>query len=116
MEVKVPDIGDFKDVPVISILVAVGDEVAEEQPLIELESDKATMEVPSPAAGRIAAIAVKPGDRVSEGALILRLEVAAGAATGEVEPRNTDSGYGGRGGPTDVPAAPQPAPAVVPAS
>ena len=53
MEVKVPDIGDFKDVPVISILVAVGDEVAEEQPLIELESDKATMEVPSPAAGRI---------------------------------------------------------------
>ena len=115
MEVKVPDIGDFKDVPVISILVAVGDEVAEEQPLIELESDKATMEVPSPAAGRIAAIAVKPGDRVSEGALILRLE-AAGAATGEVEPRNTDSGYGGRGGPTDAPAAPQPAPAAVPAS
>ena len=116
MEVKVPDIGDFKDVPVISILVAVGDEVAEEQPLIELESDKATMEVPSPAAGRIAAIAVKPGDRVSEGALILRLEEAAGAATGEVEPRNTDSGYGGRGGPTDAPAAPQHAPAVVPAS
>ena len=116
MEVKVPDIGDFKDVPVISILVAMGDEVAEEQPLIELESDKATMEVPSPAAGRIAAIAVKPGDRVSEGALILRLEEAAGAATGEVEPRNTDSGYGGRGGPTDAPAAPQHAPAVVPAS
>lgn len=116
MEVKVPDIGDFKDVPVISILVAVGDEVAQEQPLIELESDKATMEVPSPAAGRIAAIAVKPGDRVSEGALILRLEEAAGAATGEVEPRNTDSGYGGRGGPTDAPAAPQHAPAVVPAS
>ena len=115
MEVKVPDIGDFKDVPVISILVAVGDEVAEEQPLIELESDKATMEVPSPAAGRIAAIAVKPGDRVSEGALILTLE-AAGAATGAVEPRNTDSGYGGRGGPTDAPAAPQPAPAAVPAS
>ena len=56
MEVKVPDIGDFKDVPVISILVAVGDEVAEEQPLIELESDKATMEVPSPAVGRIAAV------------------------------------------------------------
>ena len=81
MEVKVPDIGDFKDVPVISILVAVGDEVAEEQPLIELESDKATMEVPSPAAGRIAAIAVKPGDRVSEGALILTLE-AAGTGPG----------------------------------
>ena len=121
MEVKVPDIGDFKDVPVISILVAVGDEVAEEQPLIELESDKATMEVPSPAAGRVTAIAVKPGDRVSEGALILTLEAAGagadkGAGTGEVEPRNTDSGYGGRGGPTDAPAAPQPAPAAVPAS
>ncbi|PAU95468.1 dihydrolipoyl dehydrogenase [Paracoccus salipaludis] len=118
MEVKVPDIGDFKDVPVISILVAVGDEVAEEQPLIELESDKATMEVPSPAAGRIAAIAVKPGDRVSEGALILTLEAAGtGPGAGEVEPRSTDSGYGGRGGPADAPAAPQPAPAAaVPAS
>ncbi|MGN7870906.1 dihydrolipoyl dehydrogenase [Paracoccus sp. 22332] len=118
MEVKVPDIGDFKDVPVISILVAVGDEVAEEQPLIELESDKATMEVPSPAAGRIAAIAVKPGDRVSEGALILTLEAAGtGPGAGEVEPRSTDSEYGGRGGPADAPAAPQPAPAAaVPAS
>ncbi|CAM4066513.1 dihydrolipoyl dehydrogenase [Paracoccus yeei] len=119
MEVKVPDIGDFKDVPVISILVAVGDEVAQEAPLIELESDKATMEVPSPAAGRVTAIAVKEGDKVSEGSLILTLEAAGadkGAGTGEVEPRNRDSGYGGRGGPTDAPAAPQPAPAVVPAS
>ena len=119
MEVKVPDIGDFKDVPVISILVAVGDEVAQEAPLIELESDKATMEVPSPAAGRVTAIAVKEGDKVSEGSLILTLEAAGadkGAGTGEVEPRNRDSGYGGRGGPTDAPAAPQPAPAAVPAS
>ena len=80
MEVKVPDIGDFKDVPVISLLVAVGDEVTKEQPLIELESDKATMEVPSPAAGKVASIAVKVGDKVSEGALILVLE-GAGAAT-----------------------------------
>ena len=53
MDVKVPDIGDFTDVPVISILVSVGDTVAEEDPLIELESDKATMEVPSPAAGTV---------------------------------------------------------------
>ena len=52
IEVKVPDIGDFKDVPVISILVAVGDTVAAEDPLIELESDKATMEVPSPVSAR----------------------------------------------------------------
>ena len=80
MEVKVPDIGDFKDVPVISLLVAVGDEVTEEQPLIELESDKATMEVPSPAAGKVASIAVKEGDKVAEGSLILVLE-GAGAAT-----------------------------------
>ncbi len=121
MEVKVPDIGDFKDVPVISILVAVGDEVAQEAPLIELESDKATMEVPSPAAGRVTAIAVKEGDKVSEGSLILTLEAAGagadkGAGTGEVEPRNRDSGYGGRGGPAEAPAAPQPAPAAVPAS
>ncbi|WP_299365261.1 dihydrolipoyl dehydrogenase [uncultured Paracoccus sp.] len=106
MEVKVPDIGDFKDVPVISILVAVGDEVAQEAPLIELESDKATMEVPSPAAGRIASIAVKEGDRVSEGSLILTLEGA-----GAVEPRSKDSGYGGRGGPAEVSAPSQPAPA-----
>ncbi|WP_294928548.1 dihydrolipoyl dehydrogenase [uncultured Paracoccus sp.] len=81
MEVKVPDIGDFKDVPVISLLVAVGDEVTEEQPLIELESDKATMEVPSPAAGKVASIAVAVGDKVAEGSLILVLEGAgAGAA------------------------------------
>ncbi|MDD9739269.1 branched-chain alpha-keto acid dehydrogenase subunit E2, partial [Marinovum sp. SP66] len=52
MEVKVPDIGDFSDVPVLTVLVSVGDTVAAEDPLIELESDKATMEVPSPAAGK----------------------------------------------------------------
>ena len=74
IEVNVPDIGDFKDVPVIGILVNVGDTIAVEDPLIELESDKATMEVPSPVAGRIAAISVNVGDRVSEGALILTVE------------------------------------------
>ncbi|SEO38289.1 dihydrolipoamide dehydrogenase [Paracoccus alcaliphilus] len=82
MEVKVPDIGDFSDVPVINILVAVGDTVAREDPLIELESDKATMEVPSPAAGRIVSIAVKEGDKVAEGSLILTLEAAEGGADG----------------------------------
>ena len=74
IEVNVPDIGDFKDVPIIGILVNVGDSIAVEDPLIELESDKATMEVPSPVAGRIAAISVNVGDRVSEGALILTVE------------------------------------------
>ncbi|MEM7596444.1 MAG: dihydrolipoyl dehydrogenase [Pseudomonadota bacterium] len=76
MDVKVPDIGDFSDVPVISILVAVGDEVAAEDPLIELESDKATMEVPCPAAGKVTAIAVAEGDTVSEGSVILTLDAA----------------------------------------
>ena len=63
MDVKIPDIGDFKDVPVVTILVSVGDEVKAEDPLLELESDKATMEVPSPAAGKVAEIKVKEGDR-----------------------------------------------------
>ncbi len=79
-EVKVPDIGDFKNVPVVSVLVKVGDSVAAEDPLIELESDKATMEVPSPLAGRIAAITVKPGDKVSEGSLVLTIEAEGAAA------------------------------------
>ncbi len=77
MDVKVPDIGDFSDVPVVSVLVAVGDTVAAEDPLIELESDKATLEVPSPAAGTITAIAIKEGDTVSEGSMILTLATAS---------------------------------------
>ena len=67
MEVKVPDIGDFEEVPVIEIHVAAGDEVAEEQPLITLESDKATMDVPSPAAGTVTEVLVALNDKVSEG-------------------------------------------------
>lgn len=76
MDVKVPDIGDFSDVPVVSILVAVGDTVAAEDPLMELESDKATMEVPCPMAGTITAITVAVGDTVSEGSVIMKLEAA----------------------------------------
>ena len=75
-EVKVPDIGDFSDVPVITIMVAAGDSVDLEDPLIELESDKATMEVPSPVAGKVIALKVAEGDKVSEGSLILTMEVA----------------------------------------
>ena len=74
MDVKVPDIGDFSDVPVVTVLVSVGDTVAEEDPLIELESDKATMEVPSPAAGKITEIKVSEGDKVSEGSVIMVME------------------------------------------
>lgn len=79
MDIKVPDIGDFSDVPVIGILVSVGDTVAVEDALIELESDKATMEVPSPAAGVIKEIKVAEGDKVSEGSVIMVLEGAEAA-------------------------------------
>jgi pyruvate dehydrogenase E2 component (dihydrolipoamide acetyltransferase) len=77
-QVLVPDIGDFEDVPVIEVLVAVGDEVSAEDPLVVLESDKATMEVPSPAAGKVAKIEVSVGDKVKEGSTILSLEVSGG--------------------------------------
>src|SRR5271165_786702 len=72
-EVKVPDIGDFKDVPIIDIRVKVGDPVNAEDPLITLESDKATMDVPAPSAGTIRQVLVKVGDRVSEGTPIVLL-------------------------------------------
>jgi dihydrolipoamide dehydrogenase len=74
VEVKVPDIGDFKDVPVIEVLVKPGDTVKPEDPLVTLESDKATMDVPSPAAGTVKALSVKVGDKVSEGSALLTLE------------------------------------------
>ena len=81
IEVRVPDIGDFKDVPVIEVLVKAGDTVKAEDALITLESDKATMDVPSPAAGTVAELKVKAGDKLSEGSLILTLTTAdAGAA------------------------------------
>ena len=76
IEVRVPDIGDFKDVPVIEVLVKAGDRVRKNDSLITLESDKATMDVPSPAAGRISELAVQIGDRVSQGSLILRLSTS----------------------------------------
>jgi len=74
MTVKVPDIGDFKEVAVIEVLVKPGDTVSAEQSLITVESDKATMEIPAPAAGRIAELKIKVGDKVSEGSPILVME------------------------------------------
>src|SRR5213083_965907 len=74
IEVKVPDIGDFKNVEVIEVLVKPGDAVAKEQSLITLESDKATMEIPSPGAGVVKEVKVKVGDRVAKGTAILVLE------------------------------------------
>src|ERR1700674_1979854 len=80
-EVQVPDIGDFKDVPVIQVFVKPGDAVKPEDPLVSLESDKATMDVPSPAAGTVKELKVKVGDRVSKGRVILVLETAQAGAT-----------------------------------
>ncbi|NLA69304.1 MAG: dihydrolipoyl dehydrogenase [Gammaproteobacteria bacterium] len=80
IEVKVPDIGGYDDVPVIEVLVAVGDTVAVDQGLATLESDKATMEVPSSSAGVVREVRVKVGDTVSEGSVVVVLEAAAGDA------------------------------------
>ena len=102
IEVKVPDIGDFHDVPVIEIMVKAGDSVKAEDPLIALESDKATMEVPAPAAGVVREIKLKLGDKVSEGQVVLLLETNEEAAPAL--------------SPAAVPtAAPVPAPAPAPA-
>jgi pyruvate dehydrogenase E2 component (dihydrolipoamide acetyltransferase) len=79
-EVKVPDIGDFKEIPVIELLVKAGDTVKKDDSLLVLESDKATMEVPAPAAGVIVELKVKIGDKVSAGTLVALLEGGAGAA------------------------------------
>src|SRR5262252_6867833 len=79
-EISVPDIGDFKDVDVIEVLVKPGDTVQPEQSLITVESDKATMEIPSPAAGVVKELRVKTGDKVSKGSLILVLDAAGAAA------------------------------------
>ncbi len=73
-EIRVPDIGDFTDVPVIEVLVKPGDSVNVEDPLVTLESDKATMDVPSPAAGVVTQLRVSVGDRVSEGSVLAVLE------------------------------------------
>ena len=77
--ILVPDIGDYADVPVIEVLVKVGDVVEKEQPLLVLESDKATMEIPADAAGTITSIAVKLGDKVSKGSVIAEIEASASA-------------------------------------
>ena len=79
-EVHVPDIGDFNEVDVVEVLVSVGDTVKPEQSIISVESDKATMEIPSPVAGVVKELKIKVGDKVSEGSLLLLLEESAGAA------------------------------------
>jgi len=77
VEVKVPDIGDFDDVEIIEVLVAVGDKVAEEDSLITVETDKATMEIPSSHSGTVKEVKVKVGDTISQGGLVVVLESSA---------------------------------------
>src|SRR5512147_1235841 len=80
MDIKVPDIGDFKDVEVIELLVKPGDRIKAEQSLVTVESDKASMEIPSSQSGVVKELKLKVGDKVSEGSLVLLLEADAGAA------------------------------------
>ncbi|PRY07593.1 dihydrolipoyllysine-residue acetyltransferase [Paraburkholderia sp. BL25I1N1] len=105
-EVKVPDIGDYKDIPVIEVAVKVGDRVEKEQSLVTLESDKATMDVPSSASGVVKEVKVKVGDTVSEGSVIVVVEAEGGAAAAPAPaPKQAVEK------PSDAPAAPSPAPA-----
>jgi pyruvate dehydrogenase E2 component (dihydrolipoamide acetyltransferase) len=129
--VEVPDIGDFTDVPVIEILVSPGDSVQAEDPLVTLESDKATMDVPAPFAGTVKQLQVKVGDRVSEGSRLLTLEPADGgpkasepAADGEqAEPETTqpppdalpEQRAASDGAPSEAPPPTERAPAEKPA-
>ena len=116
-EVKVPDIGDFNDVPVIEVHVKPGDAVNADDPLVTLESDKATMDVPSPAGGAVADVLVKVGDTVSEGTPILMLQPGDGAMTAPpslVEQQEPPPGAAQAPAPVVAPApaaAPAPAPA-----
>jgi len=109
IELKVPDIGDFKDVEIIEVLVKAGDEIALEQSLITVESDKASMEIPASIAGTIVEMKVTLGDKVSEGSVIAMIEPAAGSATqhsvsaagsAAAEPARSESKAGSSGGPS----------------
>ena len=129
IEVKVPDIGDFKDVPVIEVLVKPGDAVKKDDSLVTLESDKATMEVPAPSAGTVKELRVKVGDKLSEGSPILLLEsegaapqaqakapAAAGAPATAAPPAAAAAAPAPTPGPSAevaAPSAPQRAPEVV---
>ena len=115
MEVRVPDIGDFTDVPIVEVLVSAGDEVDKEAPLLVLESDKASMEVPSPAAGVVKQLAVKVGDRVSEGSVLLTLEEKGEEVSGgKPEPTPTPAAKAPAAAPERAPAPPGPAPSSPP--
>ncbi|TVR58255.1 MAG: dihydrolipoyllysine-residue acetyltransferase [Candidatus Competibacteraceae bacterium] len=115
-EVRVPDIGDFKDVPVIEILVAPGDHVEIDTPLITLESDKASMEVPSPLAGTVQAVELKVGDTVSAGDLVLLLTASATDATAKPQLPDTLSAIALGPRAPKAEGAPKPPPMAKPAA
>src|SRR5438874_1140003 len=113
LEVKVPDIGDFTNVPVIEVFVKPGDNVKADDSLVTLESDKATMDVPSPSAGVVKDLKLKVGDKVSEGSVILTLE--ARDATAAKPPQSAAAAPAPareeRGAPSPSKEAPSPKPA-----
>lgn len=109
-KVLVPDIGDFKDVPVIEVLVQAGDSIKAEDPLIVLESDKATIEVPSPFEGVIREISVKVGDKVSQGTLLLAMEVSEAETAPETSQPEPSSGSASEATSAILPAPPAPSP------
>ena len=103
VELKVPDIGDFSDVPVIEVLVKAGDQVEKEQSLLVLESDKATMEVPSELSGKVIDVKINVGDKVSQGRVIATIEPSSTVSTSKSEPVANQS-------PTNTPEKPLVAP------
>src|SRR5580692_8712460 len=105
IEVRVPDIGGFKDVPVIDVLVKPGQTIAKDSPLVVLESEKASMEVPSSEAGVVGEIKVRVGDTVSEGSVLLTLSGDGASANGAIDSAATQ---------TIAPPAPQPVPSPAP--
>ena len=107
VEIKIPDIGEFKNIPVIEVLVKPGDTVNKEDSLVTLESDKATMDIPAPSGGVVKTLSLKPGDKVSKGTLILTLEETSDAAAPAAQPATPAS-------PSPAPAATKPAAAAAP--
>ena len=119
IEIKVPDIGDFKEVEVIEVLVKPGDAIKVEQSLITVESDKASMEIPSSAAGVVKELKVKVGDKVSEGSVVLLLDAASAvsaSAPATSAPTNAAPSNASAAAPVPAAKAASVAPAAAPAS
>src|SRR5437868_7273580 len=116
MDIKVPDIGDFKDVAIIEVLVKPGDTIKAEQSLITVESDKASMEIPSSHAGVVKSLAVKVGDTINEGTVILSLETAGDASAAAAAPAPAAAATPAeKAAPAAPPAPSAPAPVAGPA-